>query len=78
MPYKYKVKIVNDQPLLADWSFIPGVGVIANGEISSPIKLENPALELVSGGEQPASTHLNGVVSQSAQVTPTTESDGNQ
>lgn len=77
MPYKYKVK-QDDQgnALIPDGSVVPGVGVVKGGIITSAVIIENPNLELV--GQDPAPTHLNGVVSQSAQIAPQTneESEG--
>lgn len=72
--YRYKTK--GDAELM-----IPGVGITVNGEISSPIKLENPNLVLVTedpsvpqqpqqpvnGPVVPAPGHLNGVISPTTQ-----------
>lgn len=75
--FKYKVKQDSEgKPLITDGTVIPGFGVVRQGTIESNTPIENPNLELV--GEQPASAHLDGVVSQSAQVTPPTESEGQQ
>lgn len=78
MPYTYKVKQNSEgNPLIPNGSVIPGIGVIRDGKITSPIEIENPNLELA--GQDPASTHLNGVVPQSAQtVQSSTESEGQQ
>lgn len=78
MSYKYKVKQDADgNSLIPDGSVIPSVGVVKGGFVTSAVVIENPNLELV--GQDPAPTHLNGVVSQSAQITPqTSESEGQE
>lgn len=69
MSYKYKVKQDADGNLsIPDGAVVPGVGMVKGGFITSAIVIENPNLELV--GQDPAPTHLNGVVSQSAQIAP--------
>lgn len=78
MPYKYKVKQNSEgKPLIPNGTTLPNFGVVTDGVIESNDPIENPNLELV--GQDPAPSHLNGVVPQSAQLTQTTtESEGRE